>query len=98
MWTCSGLGSDVGRWRVFHSSAVLPVLVWKFQVVQKAPEHVQFRIIKTGADPRPSELAEITAKSRLVMGPDCRVEFEFPAELPPLASGKYRYTISEVMA
>jgi phenylacetate-CoA ligase len=72
--------------------------VWKFQVIQKAPDHILFRIVRTSKGPAPSELAEITAKSRLVMGPDCRVEFEYPAELPPLASGKYRYTISEVTA
>jgi len=92
----SGRNVDVFRTRdrtlvdgeYFTHLLVLPVLVWKFQVVQKAPEHVQFRIIKTGADPAPSELAEITAKSRLVMGPDCRVEFEFPQSLPPAGFGK----------
>ena len=72
--------------------------VWKFQVVQKAPDHILFRIVTRDNHPVASELEEITTKSHLVMGPDCRVEFEYPAELPPLASGKYRYTVSEVAA
>jgi len=32
------------------------------------------------------------------MGADCQVDFEFPDDLPPLPSGKYRYTVSEVSA
>jgi phenylacetate-CoA ligase len=70
--------------------------VWKFQVVQKAYEHVQFRIVKANGGPSPAELEEIAAKSRLVMGGQCRIDFEFSNELPPHAAGKYRYTISEV--
>ncbi|MDE3066485.1 MAG: phenylacetate--CoA ligase family protein [Verrucomicrobiota bacterium] len=72
--------------------------VGKFQVVQKAYEHVQFRIVKTNGGPTPAELDEIAAKSRLVMGDNCRVDFEFPGELPPHPAGKYRYTISEIAA
>lgn len=72
--------------------------VWKFQVVQKAPDHVLFRIVKAASGPEPGELEDIAAKSRLVMGPSCRVDFDYPGELAPLASGKYRYTISEVPA
>ena len=30
------------------------------------------------------------------LGEDCQVEFEFCDDLPPLRSGKFRYTISEV--
>jgi len=72
--------------------------VCKFQVVQKATDRILFKIVKGDNSPTPRELEEIAAKSRLVMGPDCQIEFEYPAELPPLASGKYRYTISEVTA
>lgn len=72
--------------------------VGKFQVVQKAYEHVQFRIVKVNGGPSKTELQEIAAKSRLVMGGQCRIDFEFPVELPPHPAGKYRYTISEVAA
>lgn len=72
--------------------------VWKFQVVQKAQEHVVFKIVKVNGGPTKVELEEIAARSRLVMGPACRVDFEFPGDLPPHPAGKYRYTISEVSA
>lgn len=72
--------------------------VWKFQVVQKAPDHILFRIVTGDNRPSAGELEEITAKSRLVMGAHCRVEFEYPAELAPSNSGKFRYTVSEVAA
>lgn len=72
--------------------------VWKFQVVQKAHEHILFKIVKTNGGPSRIELEDIAAKSRLVMGHDCRIDFEFPGELPPHPAGKYRYTISEVSA
>lgn len=72
--------------------------VEKFQVVQRDYDQILFKVV--GPNPRPprSELEDITAKSRLVMGDDCRVDFEFLSELPPNPSGKHRYTISEVNA
>jgi phenylacetate-CoA ligase len=72
--------------------------VWKFQVVQRSHDKVLFRIV--GPQPRPprSELNDIIAKTHLVMGAECDVDFEFPGELPPHPSGKFRYTISEVGA
>jgi phenylacetate-CoA ligase len=72
--------------------------VWKFQVVQKSPEDVLFKIVSNNGQPARSELDEIAASSRLVMGADCRINFEFLKELPPHPSGKFRYTISEVPA
>jgi phenylacetate-CoA ligase len=72
--------------------------VGKFQVVQKAHEHIVFKVVQANGGPTSAELEEIAAKSRLAMGNDCRIDFEFPKELPPHPSGKYRYTISEVSA
>jgi phenylacetate-CoA ligase len=72
--------------------------VGKFQVVQKAHAHILFKIVKANGGPTKAELEDIAARSRLVMGHDCRIEFEFPGDLPPHAAGKYRYTISEVSA
>jgi phenylacetate-CoA ligase len=72
--------------------------VWKFQVVQKSYSHLLFRVVSTTGRPAEKELEEIAARSRLAMGDDCEVEFEFCDELPPLCSGKFRYTISEVCA
>ena len=72
--------------------------VWKFQVVQKSHEHVLFKVISANGRPPKKELDEIAARSRLAMGQECKVDFEFVEELPPLPSGKFRYTISEVSA
>ena len=72
--------------------------VWKFQVVQRRHDQILFKVV--GPTPRPpkTELDEIASKARLAMGQDCQIDFEFLPELPPHASGKYRYTISEVAA
>jgi phenylacetate-CoA ligase len=70
--------------------------VWKFQVVQKTYNSILFRLVSTNGRPPTDELDEIAARSRLAMGDDCNIEFEFCDELPPLRSGKFRYTISEV--
>jgi phenylacetate-CoA ligase len=72
--------------------------IWKFQIVQKAHEHLLFKIVTADSGPTRAELEEIAARSRLVMGHDCRIDFEFPDELPAHPAGKYRYTISEVSA
>jgi len=70
--------------------------VWKFQVVQKSFNHILFRLVSTNGKPPGEELDEIAARSRLAMGADCKVDFEFCDELSSLRSGKFRYTISEV--
>lgn len=70
--------------------------VHKFQVLQKSRSLIVFKIIKNKLDHTPSELDEIVTKTKIVMGDDCQVVFEFVDDLPPSASGKYRYTMSEV--
>jgi phenylacetate-CoA ligase len=72
--------------------------VSKFQVVQRSHDEVLFKVVKTNQDPPRSDLDEITAKARVVMGPACRIGFEFLTHLPAHHSGKYRYTICEVSA
>ena len=41
-------------------------------------------------------MEEIRQKTRVVMGGECEVNFEFVDDIPPSRSGKYSYTISEV--
>jgi phenylacetate-CoA ligase len=72
--------------------------VWKFQVVQKSHELVLFKVVRANGEPPRSELEDITAKTRLVMGSDCHVDFQFVPDIPPHPSGKFRYTVSEVGA
>ncbi len=72
--------------------------VQRFQVVQQDLSTIVFKVVKTAADATEQELTEIVQNTRAVMGADCRVDFQFLADIPPAASGKYRYTISEVAA
>ncbi|HZT43003.1 MAG TPA: hypothetical protein VFA07_12620 [Chthonomonadaceae bacterium] len=67
----------------------------KFQLVQKDYDLVRLQIVKSGEIAADS-LEDIAGKIRLVMGKDCRVETELVADIPPLPSGKYRYTLSEI--
>jgi phenylacetate-CoA ligase len=69
--------------------------VGRFQVVQLSTSRVVYRIVATRPAP-PEDLSEIVEGTRAVMGAGCEVEFEFLEEIPPSASGKYRYTISEL--
>ena len=70
--------------------------VWKIQVIQKSHEQLLFKVVRANGDAPQNDLEDIAARARLVMGPNCRVDFEFLPDLPPHPSGKYRYTISEV--
>ena len=70
--------------------------VHKFQVIQKERSLVVFRIAPAGLSYRLQELDEIAEKTKVVMGTVCKIKFEFMDDIPPSATGKYRYTISEV--
>jgi phenylacetate-CoA ligase len=69
--------------------------VRKYQVVQKNPSSIVYRIVLSESDYQQAELDEIVAKTKLLMGDTCQVAFEFVDDIPASASGKYRYAISE---
>lgn len=67
------------------------------QIVQKDYSHIRFRIVLVeGLRPSQAELDDIVAKTRLVFGEDCRVEFDFVDEISASNSGKFHYTICEI--
>jgi phenylacetate-CoA ligase len=66
----------------------------QFQVVQRAPDEVLFRLACEQAVPAP-ERDEIVAKTQSVLGEGCRVGFEEVETIAPSASGKLRYTIRD---
>jgi phenylacetate-CoA ligase len=71
--------------------------VRKFQVIQKEYDQVLFRMeLNHSLEPPKAELMEIAAGVRTVMGASCHVNFEFPEEIAPASSGKFRFTISEI--
>jgi len=66
-------------------------------VIQNSLSSITYRIVKTDdhAAPTQPELDEIAEKTRLGMGQDCDVNFEFVQEIPAGSSEKYRYIICE---
>lgn len=69
----------------------------KFQVIQNDYAAVTCLIVKSGPE-NTEDVKDITEKIQLVMGEDCTVTFEYVAEIPASASGKYLYTKSNVPA
>jgi phenylacetate-CoA ligase len=70
--------------------------VWKCQVIQKDYSSILFRIKQSEYDYEPEELSDIIYKTRVIMGEDCQVDFEFVDDIPTSPSGKYRYILSEI--
>lgn len=70
--------------------------VQRYRIIQCDYSSIRFQIVGSRLTDGNGELEEIRRKTRQVMGADCHVEIEFVEELLPSASGKYRYTISEV--
>lgn len=68
----------------------------KFQIIQKSPKRLVFKIMSSGSACQPSELEEISAKTKLIMGDGCEVVYDFVDEIVPSSSGKHRYEISEI--
>jgi phenylacetate-coenzyme A ligase PaaK-like adenylate-forming protein len=68
--------------------------VRRFQVVQREPDLVVYRLVAS------SPLAEaerdaISRDTKAAMGAGCKVEFELVEDIAPSGSGKHRYTIRE---
>lgn len=89
-------GSTVPGYFFVHFLGVVHYAGWlkKTQIIQRDYDSV---LIKMVADPPPpGALEEIRGSLRRVIGPTCRVDFEFLDAIPPLPSGKYSYTVSQV--
>jgi phenylacetate-CoA ligase len=89
--------------KVIHGTYFTVILFFrdwirKYQVVQKSLSRVVFRIVSAEPEHSQAELDEIVAKTRLALGDDCEVSFEFLDDIPACGSGKFRYIISEVQA
>jgi phenylacetate-CoA ligase len=84
-----------------HSGYFMVLLFHKtwirnFQIIQKSPTLIVYRIVKSEVECPQSDLNEIIHNVKMVMGEECNVLFEFVEEIPTSDSGKYRYTISEI--
>ena len=99
------LGRTLGYFKkrdgsLVHSHYIVQRMFFKswikrFQIVQDDFEHVIIRIEKEG-EPNKEDLEDIINKTKILMGQDCKVEFEFVDEIKPSKSGKYLYTVCEV--
>lgn len=69
--------------------------VKQFQVVQKSYDHMVVSIVEKAPLP-PERLVFLERAIKDVMKSDVKVEFQFLESIPLKASGKYRFTISEV--
>ena len=67
----------------------------QFQLVQKSLDLVIARIVKEGELDQ-ARLDAIERTVKIALGDNVEVRFEFPDNIPVLASGKYLYAISEI--
>ncbi len=69
----------------------------QFQVIQKKRDHIIYKIILNEKEKIVVEFEpEIIQKTKLVMGDNCRIEFQYIDDIPLSPTGKLRYTISEI--
>jgi len=85
---------------VIHSQFFVALFFFKpwvreFKVVQKDYDLIEI-LVAIEQEANAADIDVITGKIKQVMGEDCRVIFKFVDEIPPTASGKYLYTVSEV--
>ena len=66
--------------------------VKKFQIIQKDYDLIIIRLVGT----KNSEMNEIENRIRILMGKNCKVQWDFVKEIKPTKSGKYLYTVCEV--
>ncbi len=70
--------------------------VEKFQVIQKDYDHIKIKLIGN-RDAFTQMQEEINNKIKIVMGDECRIEYEFVDEIETSNTGKARYAISEIV-
>ena len=69
----------------------------RYQVIQKSPSSVLFKIVSSGSEIPSEELDEIASKTKLIMNDDkCEAHFEFVDEIPASDSGKFRFLVSDI--
>ena len=85
-----------------HSHFIVQALFFKdwiktFQIIQQDIDMVEIDIqLKTGHTASDADTAQIAEKTKVLMGPSCRVEFKFVDNIERSPSGKYVYTLSKI--
>lgn len=70
--------------------------VKNYQVIQKSHSKIVVKIVPITSSYPLEELEEFVEKTKILMGEDCIVDFEFVDHIETTPSGKYRFVISEV--
>ena len=70
--------------------------VKNYQVIQKSYSEILVKIVPLTSNYPLEELDDFVEKTKILMGKDCVVNFEFVDEIKTTPSGKYRFLISEV--
>ncbi len=68
----------------------------KFQVIQKKIDHIVIKVVLNDKNEFLANKAKIESEIRKMMG-ECRIEWKQVRNIPASKSGKFLYTISEVM-
>ncbi|WP_152419326.1 phenylacetate--CoA ligase family protein [Halobiforma nitratireducens] len=71
--------------------------VEKYQIQQTAANRVVYRIVVSGSEPPQETTDTIVAKTRSLLGDDTIVDFEYVDQIGASMSGKFRYTLSDVV-
>jgi phenylacetate-CoA ligase len=85
-----------------HSHFIVQTLFFRdwiksFQVIQDAIDHILIRLeLREVAKPPKEDLDDIVRKTKILMGQNCAVDFEFTDHINKSASGKNVYTICKV--
>lgn len=69
----------------------------RFQIIQDEYNHILINIeLRTDKKPDEEDIKDITKKTKLLMGDNCAVDFQFVDCISRTASGKYVYTLCKV--
>jgi len=85
-----------------HSHFIVQALFFRgwikrFQIVQDQIDHILIRVeLREDQRQVDEDIADITRKTKMLMGANCKVEFDFVDSIMPTASGKYVYTLCKV--
>ncbi|MFC1851265.1 phenylacetate--CoA ligase family protein [candidate division CSSED10-310 bacterium] len=85
-----------------HSHFIVQAMYYKdwikrFQIIQDAIDHLLIRIeCSENREMSTPDLDDITTKTRILMGKQCAVDFEFVESIKRSWSGKFMYTICKI--
>lgn len=71
--------------------------VKKYQIRQTETDRVVYRVVLADEKPSQETIDEVTTKTQSLLGDDTAVEFEYEDQIEASESGKFRYTISDIV-